>query len=177
MSLIETRRTEDAMSLLLLIRGTVGNGEGWSNKIHAGILNWKRMLIAHWDECPEIEIFAQGTFNVQLVDPSFWIPPHDTSCRINARSRGIMRGRIPETGADFLYCGNYIHPTARVISINGVAVEGRLYYPGVSEEYWPSDQAPKPPSGTRIEIISPVRIRSLFRNPSPFGRASRRSDS
>lgn len=148
------------------LQGVVRPGIGWFRDRHNGKENWERVIIAHKDECPEIETFFKGSLNVHLIDPPTWIPPSDESHRLNARRRGIAGNRAWATGCDFLFNGNYIHPTIRVKSINGIPIVGYLYFPGVDENIWPLGHVPKPRAVRRIEILSTehIRDRLMFEN-------------
>jgi hypothetical protein len=137
--------------------GLVKSGVGWATKHN----NWPRMVLAHQDELPDIADFVQGTLNVTLTDPTQWIPPDDDYHRTASRSKGIRLKRDPKMGGDFLFFGNYIHPTIRVIEINGIAIDGLVYYAG-SDKGFTGAGDPLPVGRLRVEIISKTKLRELL---------------
>jgi CTP-dependent riboflavin kinase len=138
---------------VVTLKGRVRKGEGWVKN------NWNRMVVAHGDELPEIDGYHPGTLNVQLDE--LWSPPGHREHHLASHRRGVEQRCLPQTGADFLAAGNYIHPTAVVRSINGISVDGRLYFPGNAQIAGKGEGANIKPTD-RIEIISPAHIRSLL---------------
>ena len=129
------------------------------SKIQWVTANWDRMIRAHRDEVPDIETFTTGTFNIALLDPSVWNPPNDEVHRRNSHEKGLRLGCNFESGADFLRCGNYIHPQISVTSINGLPLAGRVYYPGIDETKLQAEGLPEPIDRQWLEILSKDNLR------------------
>ena len=129
-----------------ILYGTAQRGQGWVS------INWDRMKIAH---APELDGCLEGTFNVVL--PTGWKPPDDDKYSQQANQLGNemeKSGKGEKDGTDFLKCGNYIHPKIRVTKINGVAIDGRVYYPaGFKDKGHPR---------TSLEILSKTKIREAL---------------
>ena len=142
---------------LKIFRGVVSRGVGWAT-IHK---NWDRLVNAHCDELPDIGQYVPGSLNIILTDPPAWQPPRDDELRGIARRKGVKLKLEYSLGGDFLYFGNYVHPDLRVIRINGIAVDGVLYYAG-SQTAFGSDGLPQPIARDRIEILSKARLRKLL---------------
>ncbi len=113
------------------LRGRVEAGQTWVTN------NWKRIVVAHSRDLPDIADDVRGTLNIQLAER--WYPPDDEKHRRESHKRGVSGGLKEETGADFLANGNYIHPEVWVCSIGGKPVEGRLDFAGVGKEVWEVD--------------------------------------
>jgi hypothetical protein len=141
----------------LRIDGLVKSGEGWATIYE----NWPRMVLAHQDELPDISDFVPGTFNVLLANSAQWVPPDDVQHRLRSRAKGIRLNRDVRVGGDFLFFGNYIHPSIRVVEINGIAVDGLVYYAGCAKGFTESG-VPLPVGRPRIEIISKTKLRDLL---------------
>lgn len=122
-------------------------------------MKWKILSLAHADEIPDLMEYHPGSLNVTLDEP--WCAPDDASFRRISHDRGMRLSRDPSVGADFLANGNYIHPYLTVTSINGRAVEGRLYFPGISPARWEGDSSvwQRPVIVGRIEILSRTALR------------------
>jgi len=73
------------------------------------------------EEFPEMNAFFPGTLNINLVEPPDWPPPRDSELRLAAHHQGHR--------STLLRNGNYLHPQLRIVSINGLLVDGRVYYP------------------------------------------------
>ena len=130
------------------LNGTIGKGIRWATD------NWLRMKKAH---SPLLDEFHPGTLNIHL--PEEWEPPNDQQYFEQARANGAMRrscGFTYDDGVDFVECGNYVHPTIRVVSIAGLLINGLVYYPGA-----PLAQASKP-MRMRIEVLAKTGIRKAL---------------
>jgi hypothetical protein len=141
---------------IMRLRGRVSRGIGWAGR------EWDRVVEAHRDEVPDLGAYRRGTLNVVLVEP--WCLPGDEAFRRRAHERGLGLGEEPSVGADFLACGNYIHPDIRVRSIGGKEVEGRLYVPGIPKDRWRDDTSAweGPREVRRIEVISKAHLRTIL---------------
>ncbi len=139
------------------LRGVVKAGIGWSTKHGA----WERMIVAHEYELPNIAEYEPGTFNIVLIEPTEWRPPDDEYHRLQARAKG------EELDINFLVCGNYVHPTVRVVSLNAQSVSGRVYYPGTSNWHFDDTGTPLPVDRCRIEVLSKdiLRVKLGMENP------------
>ena len=142
---------------MLTLRGVLRSEEKWVTA------NWDRMIRAHREELPEFESLAPGTFNVFLVDPVVWNPPDDEFHRRQSYEKGLRFGDAIEAGADFLKCGNYVHPQIHVTSINGLPIAGRAYYGGSAEYPIPVEGLPAPMDRSKIEIMSKEHLRSRLK--------------
>lgn len=148
------------MQQIILLGVVAPPCEGWATK------NWPRMLVAHPGELTD---FVPGTFNIDLHatgqwgTPVSWEPPDDEKYSWAARARPEARE------FDFVMWGNYLHPDVVVRSIekivsgsphsNRVDVAGRIYYPGGLH---PNHKYEKAGKRTRIELVSPVRLRDAI---------------
>lgn len=137
-----------------MFRGKVVSGIQWATT-HG---NWERMVCAHEDELSEIHEFEPGTLNVDLVIPEEWHPPRDEELRLAARRKGVQLGDQYKKGADFLKCGNYVHPDLIVIEINGKSLEGFIYYAG-SPHSFDANGEPRQIQRRRLEILSKENLR------------------
>ncbi len=111
--------------------------------------NYGRWQIAH----SGASSFGNKTYSFALTDPTEYVPDNDTSNRTTAHNLGVAGNRDVATGADFLWRGNYIHPTLVINDVNGVVLSptAQAYYAGSSTSF---DSGP-PGAITRgwIEII------------------------
>jgi hypothetical protein len=146
----------------LTFSGQLTSGMQWMTGKES---KWEAVCNAHRGELPDIHQYVPGTFNVELREPASWRPPLDEYFRLQARRRGLEVGKGNcQQGADFLFCGNYIHPLLRVVLINQHPVDGRIYYPGTSSWTFDDDGMPNPLTDkrTRLEVISKSRLRPLL---------------
>ena len=97
--------------------------------------NWVTICSHHENELPEIRQFEQGSFNLKLRDPQSYEPPKEREYKAEARLRGQ-------------HDGNHISQLAKVVELNGKAVEARFYRGGH-------------PNNT-IELLSKVRLKELL---------------
>jgi hypothetical protein len=140
------------------LKGRVKKGCTWASQRH----NWSCVIAAHRLELPEIVDYFPGTLNVVLHVR--WSPPGDELHRRASHERGMLLRREHAPEANILANGNYLHPSARVRSIKGIEVDGRLYFPGIPDTRWKNDEnvwktiAPV----DRIEIISKTQLRKLL---------------
>jgi hypothetical protein len=79
--------------------------------------NWPTICSHHEGELPHIRQFAVGTFNLLLLEPTIYTPPHDREFKEAAKQRGQIGG-------------NHISPLAKVIELNGKAIEAWFYRGG-----------------------------------------------
>lgn len=141
---------------IIRLRGRARKGISWASE------NWSRVVIAHRTDVPDLHDYYPGTFNIQLHES--WYPPADERFRKKSHERGIELGERADLGADFLANGNYIHPLIHVRTINGVPVDGLLYFPGVRKDRWRDDPLfwERPRAKSRIEVISKMMIRQVL---------------
>lgn len=97
--------------------------------------NWATICSHHENELPEIRQFEKGSFNLMLRTPQTYEPPKDRENKDEARQRGQRDG-------------NHISQLAKVVELNGKAVEARFYRGG-----HPNDT---------IELLSKVRLKELL---------------
>lgn len=147
------------------LKGRVREGStGWTSR------EWRRILLAHAEELPEITQFHSGTFNIHLTDPTVWRPPNEGYFYARSRDRGLWLAKslsheqATERGSDFLANGNFIHPQIRVVRVNGLPIEGRLYFAGIGQADWRRRAKPWPLSRwyTGVEIIARQRLRTVL---------------
>jgi len=138
----------------ITLRGNWERGDGWPTK------HWGRIVAAHLYEVPDIAIYVQGTFNVELDEE--WRPPRDEFFRLFARNRGRLLDRAYHNGGDFLWNGNYIHPELQVTKIHGQEIAGLVYYAGVDTWTFNDNRAPERISRQSLEIISKTKITEVL---------------
>jgi CTP-dependent riboflavin kinase len=90
------------MNRNITVKGTYSQGSGWVSS------NWENICSKHEEEFPRIRHCYPGTFNIKLDSP--YEPPDENNYKQRA--------------------SNYLSPRAKVIEINGNAVEMWIYRGG-----------------------------------------------
>jgi hypothetical protein len=88
--------------------------------------NWDKICADHESELPRIREFKPGSFNLKLIDPQSYTPPGDSEFKDTAK----RSGRIFCSGPDV---GQHIAPRAKVVEMNGIAVEAWIYRGGLTD--------------------------------------------
>ena len=83
---------------------------------------WQQVCADHEDEFPAIRNCCPGTFNVVVPADARYTPPGDSLYRSMAKERGRTVNRYEDE--------NHISPRAKVVAINGVALEAWIYRGG-----------------------------------------------
>lgn len=107
----------------------IGHASGYSSS------HWNQICADHELEFPRIHQCHSGTLNVELAER--YEPPDQERYKGMARARGAALGWYED--------GNHISPSAKVIEINGKAIEAWIYCGGHNE---------KPV----LELVSEIRI-------------------
>jgi hypothetical protein len=82
--------------------------------------HWSTICSDHERELPQIRQFAVGTFNLLLLEPKAYAPPHDREFKEVAKQCGQS-------------VGQHISRLAKVVELNGKAVEAWIYRGGHSD--------------------------------------------
>ena len=95
---------------------------------HSGFAsaNWKQICTDHEEEFPQIRDCHPGTFNILITGEARYLPPNEHQYRHMAKARGLSVRRYVDS--------NHVSPCAKVIEINGNAVEAWLYRGGHGDQ-------------------------------------------
>jgi hypothetical protein len=88
--------------------------------------NWNAICEDHESELPGIRKLKPGSFNLKLIEPTRYTPPGD----LGFKEAAMRSGRSLRSGKDI---GQHISLRAKVIEMNGIAVEAWIYRGGLSE--------------------------------------------
>lgn len=128
------------------------NKANWFTVTEPGqaVTNYGRFQLAH----SGASSYNGRSYNFELSSPSTYNPTNDTNNRITSHNIGVSGGAAVTGGYDFLWRGNYIHPTLIVQSVNGVTLDppGQAYYAGDSTSF-DSGSPPGPITRGWMEII------------------------
>lgn len=138
----------------MFVNGTYRHNKAdWFGITESGqaVANWQRFATAHGTSilnsiqrsfCFELEGTPGTNYPNPDSDATYRDAQHNAATRLNVAD-----------GGDFLWKGNYIHPTAKVYQINGCEAPADcvLYYVGDNESYITTND---PPSRNWVQILT-----------------------
>jgi hypothetical protein len=108
-----------SMEQYVTVTGRYFRGFSWASS------HWDDICAEHCEEFPRIAACYPGTLNLILPDDAGYVPPGEALYRKMAKKRG--------KGVNTYEDGNYLSPLAKVVELNGVAVEAWIYRGGHPE--------------------------------------------